>query len=535
MTAQSLDEVKLERLRHLRRLQAEAARIRQSVARYYDDPIAFAADCVNWDGSGGLTAYQQDIITTLHAEHRVAVRGPHGLGKSAIAAITLLWFALTRDATGTDWKAVTTAGAWRQLINYLWPEIRKFANRLRWEKIRDRPFSRAELLNLNLRLSHGAAMAAACSNPALIEGAHADSLLFVYDESKAIPANTFDACEGAFSGTGETFALALSTPGPPQGRFYDIHKRRPGYEDWRVRHVTLAESMAAGRISEEWADQRRRQWGETSALYQNRVLGEFHAGEEDSVIPLSWAEAAVERWYEWRDAGERDPGKPHIIGVDVARSGEDKTVLAVRKGDVVTELRATHHEDTMATTGRVMGLLNADPQATAIVDVIGIGAGVFDRLREQGARCQAFNAAGRTHRRDVTGELGFTNVRAAAWYNLRELLDPSAGATVAVPDDDDLLGDLTSPRILEALSGGKLKVESKDDIRTRIGRSTDRGDAVVQAFWEERGTWAEAYGTVACAGCRKGFVAVIGGVRRERCPFCGVPVPRPDDELEDET
>ena len=146
-----------------------------------------------------------------------------GSASRAESAIAVLWFALTRDAAGVDWKVVTTAGSWHQLTAYTWPEIHKWAGKLRWDKVRDgRPFSRAhELQNINLKLSHGAAFAAASANSALIEGAHADSLMFVYDEAKAIPAGTFDACEGAFSGAGEggteAFALALSTPGAAAG------------------------------------------------------------------------------------------------------------------------------------------------------------------------------------------------------------------------------------------------------------------------------------------------------------------------------
>lgn len=529
--ANSLEEIKLERLQTLRSLQRQASKIRHGVTRYYNDPVAFAQDCIDWgEDNDGLTEYQCDILTQLVTNKREAVRGPHGLGKSTVAAVTILWFALTRDAAGVDWKAVTTAGAWRQLINYLWPEIRKWANRMRWEKVREHPFSRAELLNLNLRLNHGAAQAAACSNPALIEGAHADSLLFIYDESKAIPPETFDACEGAFSGTGESLVLALSTPGPPQGRFYDIHAHKPGYADWSVRHVTLDEAMRAQRISVDWARDRKLQWGENSALYQNRVLGEFYAGEEDSIIPLSWAEAAVERWHDWVGAGRPNGGTPHTIGVDVARTGDDKTVFAIRQGDVITELRTYSKADTMETTGRVVGLLQDDPTATAIVDVIGVGAGVYDRLREQGLKAQAFNAAGKTNRKDSTGELGYFNIRAAAWGNMREILDPSAGAVVCLPDDDELLGDLTAPKAADVMSGGKMRVESKDDIRKRIGRSTDRADAVVQAFYTVKGTWASAYGTRKCPNCTRGFLAVADGVPREICPFCRSPLPEEEDE-----
>jgi hypothetical protein len=170
------------------------------------------------------------------------------------------------------------------------------------------------------------------------------------------------------------------------------------------------------------------------------------------------------------------------VGVDVARSGADQTVMAPRHGDVVTELRYTTHEDTMATAGRTEGILTAAGCGTAVVDVIGIGAGVVDKLRENGFDVNAFNASEGTHRRDRTGELGFTNCRSAAWWNLREMLDPAYGATLALPDDDMLIGDLTAPR-WRVLSGGKIQVESKKDIKKRLGRSTDSGDAVVQACW----------------------------------------------------
>ena len=476
-----------DRLRYLLELQRRAGQIKKGVARYYDDPLGFAADCIDWRGDG-LTEYQEEIIGELPRRKREAVRGPHGLGKSCLASVIMLWFALTRDAAGVDWKIPTTAGSWHQLQMYLWPELHKWAGRLRWDKVRDgRPFTRQELQYLNLRLTHGHAFAGASANSALIEGAHADSLLFIYDEAKAIPATTFDACEGAFSGAGEggteAFALALSTPGVAQGRFHDIQVRKPGYEDWHPVHVTLDRAIAAGRITREWAGQRKRQWGEQSAIYQNRVLGEFHAGDEDSVIPLSWAEAAVARWHEWDAAGRPDTGMPRTVGVDVARSGEDKTVLAVRNGPVLTELRRSVKEDTMQTTGRVVGILEAgDFPRTAVVDVIGIGAGVVDRLREQEYQVTAFNASEGTKRRDVTRELSFSACRSAAWWGMREMLDPSSGSDICLPDDEMLLGDLSAPQ-WRVQSGGKIQVESKDEIRKRIGRSTDDGDAVIQAFW----------------------------------------------------
>jgi hypothetical protein len=491
-----------DRLRYLRDLQQRASKVKTGAARYYNDPLGFLADCIDWRDGDGPTSYQRDVIAGIPQDKRVSVRGPHGLGKSSISAWTILWFALTRNAAGVDWKVATTAGSWHQISRFLWPEIHKWAQRIRWDKVRagrglteheelnlrlrGHPFSPSELMNLNLRLSHGAAFASASANSALIEGAHADSLLFVFDEAKAIPAATFDACEGALNGTGEAFALALSTPGAPSGRFYDIQSRKPGYEDWRAVHVTLEQAIAAGQIDAAWAAQRAKQWGTESSIYVNRVLGEFHAGDEDSVIPLAWAEAAVERWHEWDLAGRpgTDMDYPRTVGVDAARFGTDKTVLAPRRGPVTVELRRSVKEDTMQTTGRVKGIVDSDNgRSTPVVDVIGIGAGVVDRLREMGHTVIAFNASAGTDRRDTaTSEMGFNNCRSAAWWGMRELLDPSAGSDVCLPDDELLLGDLSAPQ-WKILSGGKIAVESKDEIRKRLGRSTDDGDAVVQAYW----------------------------------------------------
>jgi hypothetical protein len=459
------------------------------LSTYYRDPVAFADDCITWKDGEGLTSYQRENLAAIVEHGRVAVRGPHGLGKTTEKAIAVLWFALTRDMAQVDWKVPTTASAWRQLEQFLWPEIHKWARKLRWDEIGRAPFNdRTELQTLNLKLNYGAAFAIASDQPALIEGVHADSVLYIFDEAKAIPPATFDAAEGAFSGAGgdtpvEAYAFASSTPGEPNGRFFDIHARKPGLEDWWTRHVTLDETIAAGRVSREWATQRALQWGTGSAVYANRVLGEFHSSDEDGVIPLEWIELANERWRAWQDSGFPGRAEYVIIGVDVARSGSDKTVIAPRFGWLVDELRYHSHERTDTTAGRVAGIIDAFGDGRAIVDVIGLGAGVLDTLRTRAYPSDGFNASRGTKRLDRSGELGFTNCRSAAWWNLRELLDPVHGRPLALPLDDLLTGDLTAPK-WRAVAGGRIQVEPKDDIKKRLGRSTDSADAVVQSFWD---------------------------------------------------
>lgn len=459
------------------------------LSAYLYDPVGFIEDFIDWPRGKALRPYQAEILAEVYCKGRVAARGPHGLGKTTNAALAVLHFAITRDDAGWDWKVPTTASAWRQLEQFLWPEIHLWARRLKWDLLGRPPFNdRTELQVLQLKLRHGTAFAVASDQPALIEGAHARSILYVFDEAKAILSGTFDAAEGAFSGAGadtenEAYALAQSTPGEPNGRFYAIHRREAGLEDWWTRHVTLDEAIAAGQVARDWVDQRAKQWGTDSAVYANRVLGEFHSSDEDGVIPLAWVEAANERWRDW-DAKDR-PGRAEfvIVGVDVARSGSDKSVLAPRFGWSIDVLRYHQHEATDVTAGRASALIDTFGAGRAVVDVIGIGAGTVDTLRTAGYRADAFNSSLKTSRKDSSGELGFKNCRSAAWWNLRELLDPTRGQPVALPPDDLLIGDLTAPR-WRAVAGGKIQVEAKEEIIKRLDRSPDAGDAVVMAFWD---------------------------------------------------
>lgn len=484
---------------------------------YFDDWVALVHDCIDWPEGQGPTAYQCQIIADLQENRREAVRGPHGLGKTAIAAWCILAFALTRDGQeGRDWKVPTTASKWRQLDKFLWPEVHKWARMLRWDVIGREPFDpRRELQVRTLKLTTGEAFAIASDQPDAMEGAHADDMLYVYDESKTIPGDTWDAVEGAFAGAGpdtaqEAHALAISTPGPPQGRFYDIHSRKPGYEDWDACHITVEDAIAAGRVSRHWVEQRKKQWGQESAVYQNRVLGEFAASGEDTVISLALVEAANELWLTWRDAGFK--GQFRCVGVDVGGGGDpsmlalrfdvipmilvdqgpDRPAREVQIGSGIREIRRKTNPDPMNLTGITKGILDKHG-GYSVIDAIGIGSGVTYRLREQGKTAEAFIAGASSNKTDVSGELGFVDCRSAAWWVLRELLERKL---IALPPDKEidpdgfvnLTGELTAPR-WETRSGGKIKVESKKELRkaSRLGHSTDAADAVIQAYWLPEG------------------------------------------------
>ena len=466
--------------------------------RYEYDPVGFAENCIDWPAGERLTDYQVKILEALVDHQRVAVRGPHGIGKSTIASMVVLWFALSRDTD--DWKCPTTASSWQQLTRFLWPEIRKWRLRLRWDVIGREPFdNRREALVRSLNLDTGQAFAIASNDPASMEGAHADNLAFVFDEAKNIPDATFDALEGAFSGAGsdtgrDAFALAISTPGEPVGRFYDIHQRAAGYDDWHVIHVSLEDGIASGRIDRQWAETRRTQWGESSALYQNRVLGEFCPDDEAGIIPIAWIEESNLRWLEWNQKKEK--GEVTTIGVDIGRGG-DKTIFALCYDKyAIDKLQSIENKTTTPIIGRAEALLGKNEHAVLIPDGIGMGATVADVIEDDGYNVLPFVASKSSDKKDRTNTFGFANLRAAAWWTLREMLDPEYKSIVALPPDDDLTGELTTVQWKEA-RGGKIQIESKADIRARLRRSTDHADAVIQALTgmelakkTPKGSWA---------------------------------------------
>ncbi len=337
----------------------------------------------------------------------------------------------------------------------------------------------------------------ASDNAGLIEGAHADRLCYLFDEAKLVPSATFDAAEGAFSNAGvggaEAIAVAASTPGSPSGRFYDICRHAPGLDDWKVIRVTLEDAIKEGRVSEAWAERMRKLWGAKSAIYRNKVLGEFAAQDENAVIPLEWVEAANERYNALEEAGQLLPGSlPELsgVGADIGDGGGDPTVLAPRYGDIIANVDGweSRHNEQVHTARKIAAIFNLHEgakDAKALVDGIGVGSGVVSCLDDWNYEVISFIASSGCDLKDESDTFGFLNLRAFAWWNMRELLNPEKGSKIALPPLPELIGDLTTPRWFE-VAGAKIKVESKEDIAKRNdGRSTDYGDAVVMVFCAE--------------------------------------------------
>jgi hypothetical protein len=466
--------------------------------RFRHDPPAFAREVLGMD----LTDYQEDALWKLHDYKRVTFRGPRGAGKSTVGAAAVLWFLSSFE----ECKVPTTASAWRQLIAFLWPEIHKWAKRAAWWKVGLIVRPGKELLAQSIQINgdpNRSAFAMASSDSDKIEGAHSDAVLMVFDESKAIPDSIWDSAEGALGTGKEAYAFALSTPGDNVGRFYDIQTKRDKFPHWKCVSVTLEQCVKAGRILQSWADMMKTQWGAESVMYKRQVLGQFAEDTGDTLISLSMIERAVERWHalnmrvdelvdDGMEMGEAEDlvwGELSHIGCDPARFGADRTGWALRFGQNVRSVSRTEKEDTMETAGRLVQFMRNNT-AVANIDVNGLGAGVYDRIRELWTLKELrkphdiklpaapINTANATKNRDRTKQLVFNRLRDYLWWNIRELLEDDA---IALPPDDELLRDLVSPK-WTTTSSGKVVIESKDEIRKRLGRSTDVGDATVMAL-----------------------------------------------------
>ena len=220
-------------------------------------------------------------------------------------------------------------------------------------------------------------------------------------------------------------------------------------------------------------------------LRSQMLHGDFAAGQMDDpwqVIPTDWVRAAQARW---TPDGGRDQ-RMTAMGVDVARGGRDSTVLSARYGRWYAE-QSVHTGAATPDGPRAAALIVSAPRDAAPVqiDVIGIGASVFDHLDGVGVYAVPMNGAERSGSRDRSGKLGFVNQRSQWWWAMREALDPEYGEGLALAPDRALLADLVAPRW--KLSARGIAVESKEDIIKRLGRSTDRGDAAVYAlptFWQ---------------------------------------------------
>lgn len=220
-------------------------------------------------------------------------------------------------------------------------------------------------------------------------------------------------------------------------------------------------------------------------LRSQMLYGDFGAGIEDDpwqVIPTEWVEAAQARWKPLEDMRilHRGDFKMDSYGLDVARGGGDNTIGFARYGYWYDNPNVLEGKDSPdGPTSASFAVSHVRDHAPIHVDVISVGASTYDFLKQSGIHVVPVDVRNAATSFDRSGQLSFYNLRSQLWWQFREALDPAYGSTVALPPEPKLLADLTAPRW--GLQGTKIKVESREEIIKRIGRSPDYGSAIINA------------------------------------------------------
>lgn len=200
------------------------------------------------------------------------------------------------------------------------------------------------------------------------------------------------------------------------------------------------------------------------------------------VIPTDWVRQAMRRW---------TPDPPMNVpmcamGMDIAQGGIDNTVLAWRHDGWFAPLIKVPGTETPsgAETSALIFKHRRDNPIIVIDMGGGYGGATLEHLKANGLDVKAYKGAESATKRTSDGSLGFWNKRAQDWWKFREALDPNqpGGSKVILPDDPELISDLTAVRMDGEITARGIKLEAKDKVKERIGRSPDKGDAVVMAW-----------------------------------------------------
>lgn len=426
-----------------------------------------------------LDPWQEKLLRAFgRGERLISVASCHGPGKTAVAALCCLTHLLTRFPQ----KTVVTAPSSSTLDDGLFVEILKWMDKLPpalkdlFEVTKERIVLKAAPAESFL-----SARTSRAEKPEALQGVHCAPgyVLMVADEASGIPEAVYAAAAGSMSGENATMLL-IGNPTRTSGLFYDTHHSLK--DDWFTLTVGYTDSS---RVSAQFVEQIAKQHGEDSNEFRIRCLGLFPTSDDDVVIPRGALDKA-----RGRDIQEAE-NAPRVWGLDVARFGGDRNALAIRTPRALESIESWTGLDLMETAGKVVHKYRSTPPherpVAILVDVIGLGAGVLDRLRELGLPARGVNVS-----ETASSNEKFYRLRDELWWTAREWLE---GNDVKIPPQDPdkdprqdplelMIMELTLPTYTYS-SDGRIQVEPKHQTKKRVRRSPDHGDAFVLTFAED--------------------------------------------------
>jgi hypothetical protein len=426
------------------------------IRAYYNHPVEFVRNVLKAEPLPWQVEFMNAVA---RSERRISVRAGHGVGKSTACSWVIIWHALTRFPQ----KTVCTAPTAGQLFDALFSEVKKWVQLLP-EFLKDLLEVQSERISLKgaAETSFISARTSSAERPEALAGVHSEHVLLICDEASAIPEPVFESAAGSMSGHSATTIL-IGNPTRNSGLFFRTHHGLK--TDWFTMHVSCVDIPL---VSEDFVNQIKATYGEDSNAFRVRVLGEFSLRDDDVLIPAELVDAAMVRDI---PVATTDP---LVYGLDVARFGNDRSVLCKRRGNVVVEFKTWQNLDLMQLVGAVVNESKQDEKVDEVlVDSIGLGSGVADRLRELGFNVRDVNVSESSAMNPQANRL-----RDDLWLQCRDWLREKA---CKLPKNDELRMELVSPTY-KFTSTGKIQVEPKDSLKKRGLRSPDIADALCLTF-----------------------------------------------------
>lgn len=450
---------------------------REAILYYAGHPVEFVEDIIK----ATPDMEQTKILNSVAANRMTTVRSGHGVGKSAVEAWVVIWFICTRPFP----KIPCTAPTQHQLFDILWAEVSKWIrnnkalqNELIWTK---------EKLYMKGYPEEWFAVARTASTPDALQGFHAEYLLYIIDEASGVDDKIFEPVLGALSTPGAKL-LMCGNPTQLSGFFYESHnKNRASYSAFHI------DGRKSERVQQDYIDMIIRMYGEDSDVFRVRVAGDFPLQEDDIFIPISLVENSIMTEFSPR----KKPDSIHI-SCDVARFGDNKTVIGYKIDEKVTFYKKRQGQDTMKTADDIILLGEQlvmkyhltpenDSPIPVKVDDSGVGGGVVDRLRQikrnnperfWWLEVYPVNFGQRIKHKYYHDS---TTYMMAVVKKLLQPYDEQGNrkpVELILPDDNDLVAQL-SGRKYKLTEASKIKIESKDEVKKRGLPSPDEADCVL--------------------------------------------------------
>jgi phage terminase large subunit len=442
----------------------------EAIRRWRAEPLTFVRQVIGVEPD----AWQATTLAALPLEMRIALAACKGPGKSAILAWIIWWFLTVFPHP----KVVASSISGANLRDGLWAELSKWQQKS--ELLKHTFTWSAERIVCNDHPTTWFASARQWSQSAdpsqqanTLAGIHGDAVLFVIDEAGGVPDAVAAAAEAGLANADKDAGrvaklLIAGNPTHLEGPLYRACTREKKL--WWVKRISSApeDPERTPRVSVKWAQEQIEKYGREHPYVLVNVYGQFPPGQSNTLIALGDAQAAADRVIPLKEVLH----EARILGVDVARFGEDRTTFAPRQGRVCYPMKVFRNLDVMQVADQVAYSIERWKPDAVFIDQTGIGAGVVDRLRQLGHVILGVDFGGRA----LTPSPKLANRRAEMWWRLSEWVK-----TGGLPKDDELVSELAGPTY-HFDTASRIQLESKDDMKKRGLPSPDKADALALTF-----------------------------------------------------